>query len=199
MTADLRRSPLAHRAGELAAVGSRSAGAVRIEELPFRSLLNLRLDPAGPAVSSAGDVLGVDLPLAPNTWAGTGDLAVLWLGPDEWLVVGPPGAEEELEPQLRAAAGDADVSVVVVSAHRTVLTVSGAAALDLLARGCALDLHPRVFPPGRCAQTMLARAQVVLVARPAGELWVLVRSSFADYLASWLLDAAVEYTSVPAS
>jgi sarcosine oxidase subunit gamma len=70
--------------------------------------------------------------------------------------------------------------------------VGGPRARDLLAHGCALDLHPRVFGPGRCAQTMLARAQVVLLPRP-DDFLVLVRSSFAAYLSEWLLDAATEY------
>jgi sarcosine oxidase subunit gamma len=44
-----------------------------------------------------------------------------------------------------------------------------------------LDLNQRAFGAGRCAQTTLARAQVVLVARdePGAGFWVLVRSSFA--------------------
>jgi sarcosine oxidase subunit gamma len=65
----------------------------------------------------------------------------------------------------------------------------------LLAHGCALDLRPRVFGPGRCAQTLLARAGVVLMARDGDEFLVFVRSSFAGYLAAWLLDAAAEYLS----
>jgi sarcosine oxidase subunit gamma len=63
----------------------------------------------------------------------------------------------------------------------------------VLSRGCALDLHPRVFT-GRCAQTLVARTQAVLV-EESGEFLVLVRSSFAGYLGEWLLDAAVEYRS----
>jgi sarcosine oxidase subunit gamma len=90
---------------------------------------------------------------------------------------------------------DEHVSVTDVSAQRTTLLVGGPRARDLLAHGCSLDLHPRAFGPGRSAQTMLARAQVVLVARdePRAGFWVLVRSSFAGYLTDWLLDAAVEY------
>lgn len=42
---------------------------------------------------------------------------------------------------------------------------------------------------------MLALAQVVLVARDDDEFRMLVRSSFASYLAEWLLDAATEYLS----
>ncbi|MET7655934.1 sarcosine oxidase subunit gamma family protein, partial [Streptomyces sp. NPDC005486] len=75
------------------------------------------------------------------------------------------------------------------------MCVSPSRTRDLLAHGCSLDLHPRAFGPGRCAQTTLARTQIVLVARDetrAG-FWVLVRSTFAGYLADWLLDAATEY------
>jgi sarcosine oxidase subunit gamma len=122
-------------------------------------------------------------------------LTVLWLGPDEWLVVGPPDTQWDVEQRIRAASGDEHVAVTDVSAQRTTLLVSGARARDLLAHGCALDLHQRAFGAGRCAQTTLARAQVVLVARdePGAGFWVLVRSSFAGYLTDWLLDAAAEY------
>ncbi|OAH12979.1 sarcosine oxidase subunit gamma [Streptomyces jeddahensis] len=75
------------------------------------------------------------------------------------------------------------------------MLVSGPRARDLPAHGCPLDLYPRAFRAGRCAQTTLARTQVVLFAReqPERGFWVLVRSSFAGYLTDWLLDAATEY------
>jgi len=58
------------------------------------------------------------------------------------------------------------------------------------AKGCPLDLHPRVFEPGCCAQSRLARTLVTIVqidASPRYEL--IVRRSFADYLWQWLHDA----------
>ncbi|WP_329184275.1 sarcosine oxidase subunit gamma [Actinacidiphila glaucinigra] len=192
---DTRLSPLSAAARRLTAVTRASGGALRLAELPFLAQIDLRLDPGGPAAEAAGLALGAPLPLEPCTSVRTGDLAVLWLGPDQWLVVGPPGAQEDLEARLRKAAGEAHVSVTDVSAQRTTLLVSGPRARDLLAHGCSLDLHPEVFGPGACARTALARAQVVLVARQetrAG-FWVLVHSSFAGYLADWLLDAATEY------
>jgi sarcosine oxidase subunit gamma len=70
----------------------------------------------------------------------------------------------------------------------------------VLATGCAIDLHPRAFPAGSAAQTTLGLAGVVLLALDDGvdggatHYHVLVRSSFARYLAAWLLDAASEYT-----
>ncbi|MEU5892206.1 sarcosine oxidase subunit gamma family protein [Streptomyces sp. NPDC047461] len=189
------RSPLVQVAGRLAAATRTSGGAVRLAELPFLAQLNVRLDAKGTAAEAVGLALDLQLPLQPNTVVRAGELTVLWLGPDEWLLVGPPGSERELENRIRAAAGDEHVSVTDVSAQRTTLLVAGPRAHDLLAHGCALDLHPRSFGSGRCAQTTLGRTQVIVVARADSRagFWVLVRSSFAGYLTDWLLDAATEY------
>jgi sarcosine oxidase subunit gamma len=189
------RSPLAHAADRLAAATRASRGAIRLAELPFLTQVNVRLDTKGAAADAVGLALGLQLPLEPDTVVRAGDSTALWLGPDEWLLVGPPGRERGLESRIREAAGDEPVSVTDVSAQRTTLLVTGSRARDLLAHGCPLDLHPRAFEAGRCAQTTLGRTQVVLVARdePRAGFWVLVRSSFAGYLADWLLDAATEY------
>ncbi|NUP23921.1 MAG: sarcosine oxidase subunit gamma [Streptomyces sp.] len=189
------RSPLSHVADRLAAATRTSGGAIRLAELPFLAQIDVRLDAKGPAAEAVGLALDLQLPLQPNTVVRAGELTALWLGPDEWLLVGPPGSERDLESRVREAAGDEPVSVIDVSAQRTTLLVTGPRAHDVLAHGCSLDLHPRVFGPGRCAQTTLGRTQVVLVARdePKAGFWVLVRSTFAGYLADWLLDAATEY------
>lgn len=112
-------------------------------------------------------------PMEPNSVVGD----ALWLGPDEWLVLG--GREGAFADQPAA---------VDVSANRICLELSGDDAADVLARGCALDLHPSVFPPGRCAQTLVARAQVILY-RTDHAFRLLVRPSFANYLRAWLHDA----------
>ena len=113
-------------------------------------------------------------PMAPNTVVGD----AIWLGPDEWLVLG--GHEEDYA-ELPAA--------VDVSANRVCLELSGEGAADVLAGGCALDLHPTVFPPGTCAQTLLARAQVILYRTDEDVFRLLVRPSYADYLHDWFTDA----------
>jgi len=113
-------------------------------------------------------------PVAPNTFAGD----AVWLGPDEWLVLG--GREADF-PDAAAA--------VDVSANRVCLELTGPGAAGVLARGCALDLHDSVFPPGRCAQTLVARAQVILLRTGDDAFRLLVRPSFAPYLRAWLRDA----------
>ncbi len=169
---------------------------VRVRELPFLAQVDLRADASDAALMARlTDVIGARPPSEPNTAviADDGTRHVLWLGPDEWLVIGEPGTAPALERALRDAIGDGRGAVVDVSANRTTLAVSGPRARDLLAFGCSLDLDERRFKPGRCAQTMLARANVIIVpVGPASEpsFRVLVRPSFAGYLAAWLTDAA---------
>ena len=187
-----RRSPLARLADRLAAAGG-APERIRLTEVPFLTQLTLRVTPGTPAAEAAARALGTPLPTQPNTTSVAGDLEVLWMGPDEWLVVAPAGSDERRN-ALEQALDAGDATVVDVSAQRTAIEVAGADARDLLLKGCALDLHPRVFGVGRCAQTQLARAQVVLVPRTDEPAYrVFVRASFAEYLAEWLLDAAAEY------
>jgi sarcosine oxidase gamma subunit len=303
---DDRRSPLHGWADRLAAVGSDSRGQVKLAELSFRTQVNIRAaDPAAAEVA-----LGFPVPTTPNTLVVDGAATVLWLGPDEWLVVAPPGtfvagvgrtapgktasghdgagatgldpagatgliaagtdghgaagtdghgaagtdghgaagadghgaagadghgaaradghgaaragghgaaraggpsaARSDDSPADGLTAGDpagpdavgagvpdaagSGWSAVDVSTNRTVITVTGPVAADLLAHGCALDFGR---PAPWCAQTMVAQAQVILVHPRPAEYHLLVRGSFARYLAAWLIDAATEWTAHP--
>ena len=154
------------------------------------TVVNLRMDPTGPAAGRVGEVLGTEVPVEPNTVAPAGTRSVLWLGPDEWLVVAPDGDGRELVVGLRGALGLARGSAVDVSAGHTVFELIGPSARDLLEHGCPLDLHPRVFGTGRCARTLLGKAQVLLWHPEEEGYRVLVGPSFADYLLNWLTDAA---------
>jgi sarcosine oxidase subunit gamma len=192
-----RRSPLHGLADGLAAADEAPAR-VRLSEVPFLTQLTVRVAPSTAAATAAGHALGAPLPLTPNTTSAAGEVQILWMGPDEWLVIGPTELRTRLRARLEAALAGEHATVVDVSAHRTVIELAGSDARELLMKGCAVDLHPRTFGPGRCAQTTLARAQVVLLARtPEPAYWVFVRASFAEYLAEWLLDASGEYRGVP--
>jgi sarcosine oxidase subunit gamma len=169
------RSALAGRTEALAAAGAR--------EVAFLALLNLRLHP------SLAARVPLALPPAPDTWTAGGGREALWLGPDEWLLVGAPGSAAATLAELEAALDGLHRSVVDVSANHAVVELAGGARLDLLAQGCGLDLHPRSWRPGGCAQTLLARVPVLLQER-AGATRIFVRPSFAGYLADWLAVAA---------
>jgi sarcosine oxidase subunit gamma len=166
---------------------------VTAEGLIALAAVSVRLDPAdGELLDRVRAGLGVALPVVPNTASGDPDgRHALWLGPDEWLVLGPTGSAPAIESAVRAAAGAAFVVTVDVSANRVAFERSGTRARELLESGCPIDLHPRGFRAGSCAQTLLARANVLLHQvsdEPRYRIWV--RPSFARYLASWLADAA---------
>jgi heterotetrameric sarcosine oxidase gamma subunit len=46
---------------------------------------------------------------------------------------------------------------------------------------------------GRCAQTTFAKASAVISNKSDGSFDLIVRRSFADYIARWLLDAGQEF------
>lgn len=194
MTADLT-SPLAGWTDRLAAL----APALTVSEVPFRSQLTVRVSDPG-AVAAMGSALGVVFPSVPCTFtAGEGEFGaveVLWLGPDEFLVVAAPGLQVPIEEVLRGALGDFRGSVVDTSAQRTTLALEGPHVRDVLAHGCSVDLHPAAAPVGVCVQTLLARTGIVLLVTGEDRVTLLVRSSFAEYLAAWLSDACAEYRAV---
>jgi sarcosine oxidase subunit gamma len=151
---------------------------------PMRQI-GLRLRPPFPA-----DLAGLPLPLAPNRVTVMGATRILGLGPDEWLVTAEGGAPDLL-PRLERAVAGRRAAVTDLSASRVTLEIAGGGARALLAAGCGLDLHPRVFGPGQCAQTLLARVQVILDQLGDAPYYrMLVRRSYAGWLADWLIDAA---------
>jgi sarcosine oxidase subunit gamma len=138
--------------------------------------------------------IGMAPPTQPNTVASHQDLDLLWLSPEEWLLVAPPGLEAGLIQRLEQALTGVHAGTVDVSDARAIIRLEGTAARLVLAKGTPLDLRPHRFAPGRCAQTILARASVIL--RPVGRsdtYEVHVARSFAPYLWAWLLDAGREY------
>jgi len=191
----LRRSPLAHKSLTARAAEAHPDAGVRLGESTYRCQIDLRGNPADPAFTGAvARVLGTEPPPTANRVATGNGLAVLWLGPDEWLIVGPPGREKDLAAELRQALAGQHAAVVDVSESRTVIVVAGRNARDLLQKGTPLDLHPRVFETGHCAQTALSKANVILHQIDASPRYdVYVHNSFADYLWNWLERAAGEY------
>jgi len=197
-----RRSPLS------AYVGRFAASALDLVEEPYATQLLLRLDPTRPVALAVEDVLGMALPVALRASNPAGPRTVSWLGPDEWLVTDtspePVEGPVELEERLAALLHPAGGAVVDVSGQRTTVRLRGAHSRQVLAKGSSVDLHPRVVRPGLAVQTMVAHAGVVLIVLDPGaveqgqsaelDCRLLVRSTFAAYLADWLLDAALEYS-----
>ena len=184
--------PEAARAGRFGAPSAHAnvAFAARVA----LTLIDLRGDPQDSAfIASARAALGAGLPLTPNTTAAGENCEVLWLGPDEWLLVG--AAPTPVDERLPIEHG----FLTDVSHGRAGWRISGPRALDLLDKGCSLDLHPRIFPVGSCAQTALAHVAVLLHRRDIATFELYCARSYAQHLWHWLTEAAAEFGYVVAA
>ena len=188
----LRRSPLHALHGRFSAERVHGERAVALRELPFLGMVSVRVDPDSPAYTRIGERLGAALPTSCGQVTSSGRHSALWLGPDEWLVVSAADGGV-LAAELDAALAGDPGSVVDVSANRTTLELSGPAARETLEKGCPADLDPRAFGPGTAVTTTLGPVPVLLWQTGPTTYRVLPRSSFADYVARWLLDATTEF------
>jgi sarcosine oxidase subunit gamma len=183
-----RRSPLGATSSEPFEVAE--APGVVVRERPFLAQLLLRMTPTAGGFAAVARELDVALPTVPNRLVPgtTPGRLVIWLGPDEWLVV-DAGEPSAIERQLAGTTAPFGGTVVDVSGHRTLLELQGPRVRELLAAGTSVDLHPRAFPVGMAVQTLLARVDVIIGRGAPGTWHVAVRASFARYLADWLKDA----------
>jgi len=172
---------------------------IRLAERTGLGKIDLRGDPADRAFMAAvGRCLDLLLPTEPCSSASQGQVTALWLGPDQWLVTCPASDTVFFISTLREALGEAHHALSEVTDGRVAFGLAGPSARDVLAKGCPLDLHPRAFPAGCCAQSLLAKASVLIhlveddpQAGPSFDLYV--GRSFSHYLWAWLEDAGLEY------
>jgi heterotetrameric sarcosine oxidase gamma subunit len=130
-----------------------------------------------------GDAIGMAHP-KPCRAIQTGDNHLLWLGPDEFLLIAPEGTTP---PPCNPAA------TIDVSHRDTALGVSGRRAAWVINAFCALDLHPSAFPVGMCTRTVLGKAEIVLWRTGADEFRIEVARSFAPYVWACLEEARREF------
>ena len=190
----LRLGVLDHRHLHARAADEAGDAGVVLCERRFVAKVNLRGKPIKKFIDAARKALGLTLPKKPNTTAAGKGLTALMLGPDEWLLIGAPGREGEIAQALGHALAGQHAAITDVTEGRTVIGLEGRNARDLLMKGCPLDVHRREFKPGDCAQSVLAKAIVILHQtsdEPSYDIYV--ERSFADYLWTWLEDAAQEY------
>lgn len=156
--------------------------------------INLRGDPQNADfIAAAERILGQALPLDANT-VSLGDHRIYWLGPDEWLLVTAADTVSGLVDRLQHAFAKLHAAVNDISGGQVALSLSGTSVRDILAKGCTLDLHPQVFRLGTCAQSGLAKANVLVgLGDDTDTFEIVVRRSFSDYLVRWLQQAGGDY------
>lgn len=163
---------------------------VLLQPFDFFERVSLRAEEA--AIAGINNTLGLALPRQPRTsvtleLSEQGNLSILWIGPDEWLVVAPNGTD--LMRRINTVTSGL-YSAVSIDHRNTSITVSGVNATLALNAGCPQDLSEEAFPIGCCARTIIGKAEVVLWRTAEDSFHVECWRSFSDYVWKYLASSA---------
>ena len=164
---------------------------IEIQELPFVKKINLRLDPNDKScVSSFSKILGTILPTNANTYSiNTLNEKVIWLGPDEWLVVSD---DDDAFLKLQNKIEDIESSLTDVSENRTIIRIRGSKVFVLLSKFLVLDLEKNLPTQSSCAQTLFVKVPILLVRNNSDthkhEIDIFTNRSHANYVYNLLVD-----------
>ena len=142
-----------------ALAGASSKGFVEVAEAGLVGMVTIRGDLGdegfGAAVSGA---LGVDLP-EPRRLVGGEGVSLLWMSPDELLLVCDHGQASEFEAKLASALEGQHYLLAVVSDARAVFDVSGAALAlrEVFAKLSPADVRPGSLGVGEVRRTRFAQ------------------------------------------
>ena len=165
-------------------------GAVRIEEAGLRGMVTLRGDLASARMKKAvKGVAGTAVP-GPRQSLGDGTRGVLWMSPDELLVLVPHAeADAAAEALSRALTGEHHLAANVSDARAT-FRLEGDGIREVLARLTPADVHPASLAPGEVRRTRLAQVAVAFRFLSETEAELICFRSVAKYVFDALANAA---------
>ena len=133
-----------------------------------RGMITLRGDLSSATLKKAvKEATGQAIP-APGKVAGTGDGGVVWMSPDELLLMVPYDSVANTLTKVTDALAKEHALAVDVSDARAVFTVDGADAAEVLARVCPVDLHADSFAVGDFRRTRMAQIAAAFWRHDAG-------------------------------
>lgn len=133
---------------------------------------------------------GIPMPATMRA-ARLGAYDLLWLGPDEFLLIAPDGDAGLIAREMAAKIAGAAHSMVDVSHRQIGLRLEGSRAGQVLSAGCPLDLRLSAFPVGMVTRTIFLKAEIVLWRKEENRFYVEIWRSFAPYFVGHLKEARI--------
>jgi sarcosine oxidase subunit gamma len=185
------QSPLHAFGLDAQAVSPSALNRVVFSELPHLGYIVLRGKTDDSAfMQGVASVLGQNVPVQPRQVLQTAEGAVLWLSPDEWLLICPRSRRDAVLAALTAALKGLFAQVVDNSGGFTTLRLAGPEHLALLRQLGPYDFESQAM--GTLASTVMSKTSVTVVRTDTAGVLLVFRRSFADYL--WRL---IERTAKP--
>jgi sarcosine oxidase subunit gamma len=164
---------------------------VDLREITTRGMVDLRgLASDRKFMAAAKAALGVDLPKAPRTSNSFGDVKVLWLSPDQWLILCARDKAPALTAELQAALAGIHSLAVDVSDMRTIIRLEGEGCREVMMKSTSLDFTDEDFAPGYVRRVRFAEIAALFNIVEANVIDVYVFRSYANYAWDFLLKAA---------
>ena len=181
----------------LAGVTAPAGLAVSLREITDRGMIDLRgLSSDAAFMSAAHDALGFALPTEPRTSAAWGDIKVLWLSVDQWLILSTRSKAQEILARLRGALQGIHSLAVDVSDMRAVIRLEGEGCREVLMKGTSLDLLSGDYAAGACRRMRFAEIAALLHVVEDNVFDVYVFRSYAHYAWTFLSATAREPAKV---
>jgi len=147
-------------------------------------------------VTNAEKILEMPLPKRAGDTSAKEKITLLWLGPNEWILVSNfEIAKEtniyELEQVLFDGISKPNLGAVTnVTDHFTIFTLSGTNIFKILCKGCPYDFESKNFSDNKAVRTIINHIDVTIHRKNKNNIDLYVRRSFANYLWNWLKDSA---------
>jgi sarcosine oxidase, subunit gamma len=185
-------SPL-HHAQLDQLIGKSSLSGIVMHEYKLLGHLNLRGNISDAEfLMGVQETLGVALPTTPCSSAKSDLAQIMWLAPDEWLIIVASGTEFDVEQKLRANL-KGHFAVSDISGAQTLIELSGKHVIDLMKKSTGYDLHLDSFPVGKVVGTTFAKTGAHILRVSEGIFQLVVRRSFSDYVWLWIQEGSQEY------
>lgn len=181
----------------LAGVTTPSGLAVSLREISERGMIDLRgLASSRKFMAAAKAMLGVDLPRQPRSSVSWGDVKILWLAPDQWLILCPRMKVVTLLAELRGAFAGIHSLAADVSDMRAIIRIEGEGSREILMKGCALDLLSSDYPAGTVRRMGFAGIAALLHVVEDDIFDIYVFRSYAHYAWDFLMATAREPAAI---
>ncbi|MGI9371614.1 MAG: sarcosine oxidase subunit gamma [Hyphomicrobiales bacterium] len=132
---------------------------IGLEEVRNRGMIDLRgLANNRKFMAAAKETLGVALPRKPRTSASKGEISILWLSVDQWLILCPLKDVSALLAKLVKALEGVHSLAIDMSDARSILRLTGKHVRHVLMKGSSVDFTQSEF--GKGAVRRIAFAEI---------------------------------------
>ncbi len=168
---------------------------VTIEERSLSGKINIRGKSSDKEfMKNIGSILNLVLPIEPNVRIFNNNISIMWLGPNEWLVITPENQKDKIISLLESKLNPEKTAITDVSFNRTVLRLEGKQVFTLLSKFLVANLEKILETNFSVAQTIFLRIPVLFIRNNTDEeatsLDLHLNRSHAKYIYELLVDGS---------